>query len=157
MPYPLGLRVLARHSLPGTKQKQSIPCIYLFPFRSRGRTHTNGSAGNRAWVTPMETIRSTIWPLMLSQSADRHVDRALWPARASERQARSRNALRGRPTATAARSLCSMADAATRAGAILRSTMRCPAARGGTVAAPSMDSFHVSEGAQTTSAPGIEK
>ena len=131
----------------------------MMPREKKGprKAKNSASAGNRARATPMATMRSTIWPLMLSQSADRHVDRALWPARASERQARSRNALRGRPTATAARSLCSMADAATRAGAILRSTMRCPAARGGTVAAPSMDSFHVSEGAQTPSAPGIEK
>ena len=92
----------------------------MMPREKKGprKARNSASAGNRAWVTPMATMRSTIWPLMLSQSADRHVDRALWPAHASERQARSRNALRGRPTATAARSLCSMADAATRVGAI---------------------------------------
>ena len=78
-------------------------------------------------------------------------------ARSSKRQARSRDALRGRSIAAAARSLRSRTDAATRAGAILRSQMRCPAARGRTVAARSRGSPDVREGAQTTSTPGIEK
>ena len=79
------------------------------------------------------------------------------PATASAEPGSEARCARARSIAAAARSSRSRADAATRAGAVLRSQMRRPAAQGGAVAAISWDSRIVSEAVQTTSAPGVKQ